>query len=205
MKLPAQTYSTEDATDRLLSSLAHELRTPLSAILLWVKVLSEQEKLSEREMRDGLQAIRDCAQEQCAMIDDFVDSSCIANGKIQLKSERVNLAEEIHRVVDQLKTRAMEKGLELDEKIDHSLGEVLIDPRRFRQVIHGLVLNAIKRGSNGGHIALTAVRRGDAVDIRVRDEDGSISAEKLLRLFERFPSGEGHTTVKNGSLSLIHI
>jgi K+-sensing histidine kinase KdpD len=185
-QLPAG--DTVDVTDFVLSNLSHELRTPLSAILLWTKVLSEQLKPSKQQLLEGLQAIRECAEEQDAMIEDMVDDSRVAVGRIELRPERVGLREQIKQAIARCKAESAAGGLVIEERLAATLGEVLLDPRRFQQVIVSLIDNAARRSSDGGTIVISADRKKESLEIAVEDSGDGFSADALLHVFDRFPA-----------------
>jgi signal transduction histidine kinase len=189
-----------DVTDFVLSNLSHELRTPLSAILLWTKVLSEQLNPSKQQLLEGLRAIRECAEEQEAMIEDMVDDSRVAVGKIELRPERVGLRELIEHAVDPYKNGLGGKAPVIHQSFDPTLGEALVDPRRFRQVIGGLVDNAIKRCLDGGLIVISAERKGDSIQISVKDTGRGFSADEGAHVFDRFLSGTTQWQGKRNAL-----
>lgn len=194
---PRTTNEVEDITNGLLASISHDLGTPLSAILLWTKVLSEHEEVPPQELRDGLQSIRECVEEQLAIIEDIVDSSRIATGRIRLKPERVDLVESLSVIIGNFRQLADEMALEFSHDIDPTLGTVVADPRRLKQLVASLVGNAIGRSPRGATVEILGVRHEDSVEISVSDVGEGLSNEAIQKALDRFPSG--HAPLSKGT------
>ncbi|MFT3867492.1 MAG: HAMP domain-containing sensor histidine kinase [Nibricoccus sp.] len=177
-----------DITHGLLTSISHDLGTPLSAILLWTKVLSEQDEVPPQELRDGLQAIRECVEEQLAIIEDIVDTSRIATGRVVLKPERVDFAEVLSGVIENFKQLADDMALKLHGDLDPEVGIVLADPRRLKQVAGSMVGNAIARSPRGATVGVSCVRRGNNVEISVSDAGDGIGGEAIQKALSHFPA-----------------
>ena len=172
--------------DEFLAMLGHELRNPLAPILTALQLMRLRgETASERE--------RTVIERQVAhltrLVDDLLDVSRIARGKVELERERVELAD--------VCARAIEVASPLLEKREHRL-EVQVpstglavdgDVARLTQVISNLLTNAGKYTPPRGHILITgAVDGGDAV-LTVHDDGIGMTAEVLPRVFELFVQG----------------
>ncbi|MFT3781939.1 MAG: ATP-binding protein [Nibricoccus sp.] len=175
-----------EAKDCFLSNVSHELRTPLSAILLWTKLLSQQDGMSQQELQKGLQAIRRCAEEQQALVEDLLDMSRIAAGKMRLEMNVMELVPMLQSAVDSLRPVACANGLEIDEQYGEDIGAVNGDPHRLNQVVWNLLTNAAKFTPAGGRILVSAEREGSEILIKVTDSGKGISADFLPHVFDRF-------------------
>ncbi|MDB6093137.1 MAG: hybrid sensor histidine kinase/response regulator [Verrucomicrobia bacterium] len=186
------------AKDHFLATISHELRTPLTATLLWAKLLNGPETLEPDQIREGLQAIEQSAQEQQALIEQLVDTSRIVTGKLRLQLAEVALVPLAHAVVEMIKPIATEKGLTVSESLDARIGTVVADALRLQQVFTNLLNNAVKFTPSGGKINFAMTRVGDLVDIKVTDSGKGISAEFLPKMFERFVQADPSTSAKGG-------
>lgn len=192
----------EAVADGIVASISHDLRTPLSAILLWTKILSEERNLSHDELQQGLRAIRECAEEQHAMIDDLVDSSRIATGRIQLHRERADLAAELGKVLDAEKVSASEQGVAVSGMMDSALGDGWVDVRRLQQLIRILVVNGVARTPKGGSVTVNCRRRGGSVEIAVADTGAIMRPDELSQSVDQFPTGPLVATSRRNTLYL---
>ncbi len=187
--------------DQFLATLSHELRTPLSAILLWGKLLRGGD-LKGEEMNEGMDAIIDSAEAQARLVDDLLDTSRIAAGKLRLESAQIDLRELVHSVIEQNEPAARAKGVRLQRELSPEMGLVIADPTRLRQVVWNLVVNAIKFTPSGGTVTVTLMRSGPEVTIRVADTGAGIAPDFLPYVFDRFRQYEASITRKHGGLGL---
>jgi two-component system CheB/CheR fusion protein len=191
------------AKDQFLATVSHELRTPLSAMLLWAKMLSEDdEELTPSQLAEGLQAIKKCAEEQCALIEDIVDTSRIVAGKLRLDPRAVALADVLHSAVKTILPVARAKGEQLKQELDEAAGVVRADPHRLQQAFGNLLANAVKFTPAGGFVNVRLRRTGAEVELIVVDTGQGIGAALLPRIFDRFRQAEDTTTRVHSGLGL---
>jgi PAS domain S-box-containing protein len=155
--------------DEFLATLSHELRTPLNAILGWTQMLQRKVVAPDR-VDAALDALDRNARKQAQLVDDLLDLSRIASGRLKLNLEPVTL------------------GAVLDAVTIEG------DPIRLQQVCWNLLSNAVKFTPEGGRIAIGVRPVGDQVAVVVRDTGIGIEPEFLPRLFSRFEQADGSTT-----------
>lgn len=190
------------AKDFFLAFVSHELRSPLTAILGWSKILLTK-KVDEPTRLNALQTIERSARQQAKLINDLVDSARVASGKLRLEFHPTNLAE-IARVAYQSQKPAAEAHhLEFNLELDRDEIVVFGDAGRLQQVITNLISNAIKFTPEGGKVLLSLKTSDDSVFIRVKDTGQGISAEALPNIFRQFSQGEiGRSRSSNSGLGL---
>jgi two-component system CheB/CheR fusion protein len=177
------------AKDRFLAVLSHELRTPLSALLLQVELL-------RRRSADGtgidrsIDAIERSARIQARLTDDLLDVSRIVAGKLDLSLERVDVAAVVRDAVEMVRATAESKTVAIDTTLEGTVGPVLGDPNRLRQVVWNLLTNAIKATPPDGRIALRLDRADGQARIEVADTGVGISADFLPHIFEVFSQAQ---------------
>jgi PAS domain S-box-containing protein len=185
-KLLENTKQASRSKDLLLATISHELRTPLSAILGWARLL-RQKKVEADRLDAAFESIERNARHQAKLIDELLDVSRIAYGKIKLKLEKVNVSALVRSIIDTVRPVAAERKLRLqftseDERRTHAKA----DPHRLQQVIDNLVSNSLKFTPQGGSIKV-AVRRDEThVRIEVTDNGKGISPDFLPHIFETF-------------------
>jgi signal transduction histidine kinase len=186
--------------DQFLATVSHELRTPLTAMLGWLSMLRSGKLTPEKEA-NALIVIERNARVQAQLVDDLLDVSRIASGKLELDVKRVDLGAVIDEAVETVRPAAEAGGVRL--AIDSSRAGVIdCDGRRLLQVIWNLLSNAVKFTPRGGSVVLEAERRGDSVEIVVSDTGVGIPPEFLPHVFERFQQAESSGARKLGGLGL---
>lgn len=190
------------ARDHFLATVSHELRTPLTPMMLWAQILDREETSDRPLLREGLEMIRKCAEEQHELIENLVDTSRIVTRKLRLDRRPTDLLPLVQTAVDLARPTATAKGLGLESSLDPSAGTGLVDPGRLLQVIANLLNNAVKFTPTGGKISLALRRTGETVEIQVKDNGRGITPEFLPRLFNRFDPMEDSTTRVASGLGL---
>jgi PAS domain S-box-containing protein len=188
--------------DRFLATLSHELRTPLSAILGWAQVLRRNAARTEADVARGLEAIERNARLQTKLIEDLLDMSRIASGKVRLDMTTVDPLTFVESAIDTVRPTADAAGIAIEGAFADDVGNVHGDPARLSQVVWNLLSNAIKFSARGGRVVVGARNEGRYVAISVADSGAGIRPEFLAHLFERFSQGDASTTRRHGGLGL---
>jgi PAS domain S-box-containing protein len=189
------------AKDAFLAMVSHELRSPLSPILSWTRMLRLR-ALDEAKSERALETIERSARAQAKLIDDLLDISRIVAGKLRLEVRSVDLASVIEQAVEVAQPAADAKQIRLQIVLDTETGPVSGDPARLQQVVWNLLSNAVKFTPKGGRIQITLERVNSQVEIAISDTGQGIPAEFLPLLFERFQQGQSGTTRSPGGLGL---
>jgi CheY-like chemotaxis protein len=166
-----------------LAMLGHELRNPLAPILTAVDLLKVRGAVGmERERA----IIERHARHLVRIIDDLLDVSRAASGKILLKKKHVELAEVVATAVEQTRTIMDERRHRLEVNVPQTGLVVEADPARLAQSIGNLLTNAAKYTDPGGRVTLTATPFADRVEIKVSDTGIGIEPEMLDSVFNAF-------------------
>jgi signal transduction histidine kinase/integral membrane sensor domain MASE1/CheY-like chemotaxis protein len=187
--------------DEFLATLSHELRTPLTAMLGWLTMLRSG-KLDGETSTHALETVERNAKAQAQLIEDLVDVSRIAGGKLQLEVEPVDLIDLITAAVDIVRPAANARGVHLKVISELSVGPVAGDPARLQQIIWNLLSNAVKFTPRDGYVYITLSSVGSLAEIEVRDTGIGISPEFLPSVFERFRQAEAPVTRSHRGLGL---
>ena len=173
----------EHAKDEMLSSVSHEMRTPLTAMLGFIEFLLENEVDKEQE-RDFLQTVLRETQRLNDLISNFLDlqrlSADLENYQLEPFAVSTLLNESSH-----LFAMASRKHRIIVECPDH-LPKVMGDSKRLQQVMKNLLSNAIKYSPGGGTITLGAHQEGNEIVVSVKDEGLGIPQQALTKIFTRF-------------------
>lgn len=187
--------------DEFLATLAHELRNPLAPVRNAVQVLH-----FKGPQQPDLQWARDVIDRQVQamsrLIDDLMDVSRISRGKLELKRERVNLANVIQGAVETSRPLIDEMGHQLTVTLPDRPVMLEADVTRLAQVFLNLLNNAAKYSEPGGRIELHAERQGSDVVVRVTDSGIGIPADKLPTIFEMFSQVDSARGRSQGGLGI---
>ena len=189
------------AKDEFLATLSHELRTPLNALRLWAGVL-RQRPLDQDTLARGIDTIDRNAALQAQLIDDLLDISRIASGKLRLELGPIELQAVIESAVETVRATAEAKHLTIVRTLDPDVGPVLGDATRLQQVMWNLLSNALKFTPVGGRIEVRLRRRGADAEVEVHDSGQGIAPSLLPHIFDRFRQGDSSTTRPQGGLGL---
>ena len=189
------------AKDDFLTTLSHELRTPLNAVYGWAAML-KNEHLDAATLRKAIDAIMRNANAQVQLIDDLLDVSRIASGKLRLEMESVDLREVIESAAEAVRPAAMAKDIQVHLDVTRGTDPITGDANRLQQVVWNLLSNAVKFTPPGGRVEVRLQRVGPHVQITVRDTGAGISPDFLPHVFERFRQGDSSSTRAHGGLGL---
>ncbi|HVR40632.1 MAG TPA: PAS domain S-box protein [Thermoanaerobaculia bacterium] len=189
------------AKDEFLMTLSHELRTPMTAILGWARVLPTL-SVDDEGFRDALASIARSAQLQARLIDDVLDVSRIVSGKLRLTIESIDAKRMLASAIDAVRPSADAKGITIANLASDSLGAIVADPTRLQQVIWNLLTNAVKFTPRKGIITVSGRRTTSHVEITVTDSGEGIEPSFLPHIFEPFRQAESPSTRVHGGLGL---
>lgn len=177
------------AKDEFLATLAHELRSPMTAIRGWVQLLKEGE-LDPGEQATALSMIDTSTRVQSRIVEDLLDVSRILAGKVMIEPERLALAPLVEKIVASFRPAAAAEGIELTSEVTAEPLFVSADDTRLQQVGWNLLSNAVKFTPRGGTVHVSLARENAMAVIRVRDTGQGISTDLLPHIFERYRQEE---------------
>jgi signal transduction histidine kinase len=189
------------ARNDFLSTVSHELRTPLTAVLGWASILRARAREPDVVTR-GLMIIERNARAQSQLIEDILDVSRMATGKLRLEVSVVDAAAIVQAAVDLVQPAAEARGVAIEVMVDPAVGCFAADPARFQQIAGNLLSNAVKFTPRGGRVFVRLDRLSEHVRLRVTDTGQGIAPDLLPHVFDQFRQGESHSTRSYGGLGL---
>jgi PAS domain S-box-containing protein len=197
-----QAETANRAKDHFLAVLSHELRTPLTPIVAAVRLLEMRHTLPA-EAQPTLELIRRNVELEARLIDDLLDLTSIARGKLSLNFANVELETLMSSALDMSESDLRGKGLTLETTLGANSTLVFGDAARLQQIVWNLMKNAVKFTPAGGHIAVrTWNPDSSTIAISVTDSGIGISAEALPRIFSAFEQADDSITRAFGGLGL---
>ena len=200
-RLNAELAEANRAKDVFLATLSHELRTPLTPVVGWIKLLRSG-TLDEKSVSQALDAIERNAWLQSRLIDDLLDTSRIATGKLHFEPKPTDLNVVVKAAVDTVRNSAVLRNIDLSLTLHPVSLVVMGEPVRLQQIAWNLISNAIKFTDPGGKVSVTTGLNGTQAYITVVDTGIGIPAEFLPHVFDRFRQADGSTSRRHGGLGL---
>jgi PAS domain S-box-containing protein len=185
--------------DEFLSTLSHELRTPMTSILGWTSML--RQKRFDTETNRALETIDRNAKAQQKLIEDILDVSRIVSGSFRLDFRQTTLTAVIEDAIDVVLPAAEAKSIAVHKELDPGI-VVSGDPDRLLQVAGNLLSNAIKFTPQNGDVWVRLHREGSSAELRVQDSGEGIDHAFLPFVFDRFRQADSSTVRKHGGLGL---
>jgi signal transduction histidine kinase len=190
IRMQEELRETHRRKDEFLATLAHELRNPLAplrnALFLTRHPAKDPAKV------DALQQMMERQVDQLVrLVDDLLDVSRISQGKIVLRTARVEVNALLDTALEATASTVREAGQAIEVRRPAGGLHLQGDAVRLNQVLCNLIHNAVKFSARGGVIELAAAREGDEIVLRVRDQGVGIPADKLETVFEMFSQLEG--------------
>jgi len=185
-----------------LAILAHELRNPLAPIRTAAEVLRQSPADDQRGKLEAIEAIVRQVGQMTILIDDLLDESRIAQGKIALRPADVDVTDVVRQTVSACQPLFDDGGIELDVTYPSRPVVTRCDQTRLAQVIQNLLSNAAKFTPSGGRVRLTVELANDQAIIRVTDNGIGIGRDDLPRVFDRFVQLDTSLERAQGGLGL---
>ena len=176
------------ARDEMLRVVSHDLRNPVTGVLMGAKLLRYQLG-SDHPGLDVIEGIELAAERQRRLIRDLTDVANIEAGRLSVEPQPQQVATLVRSAVRPLEPVARARDIRLEWESLEGVPPVSADRDRIVQVLSNLLDNAIEATKPGGRVEVAASRAGDRVRIEVRDTGKGLSKEEQDRVFERFWRG----------------
>ncbi len=200
-----------------LANMSHELRTPLNSLLILARNLADNNSNNlNGEQIESAKIIYNSGNDLLELINDILDLSKIESGKMSLNLDKFRLQDFERNVYSTFSHMILEKGLELEVKLDDNLPEfILSDYQKITQVIKNLMSNAIKftlkgkilfsiyEESNRSLFTIPTLKEAKKIiAFSVKDTGIGIKEDKQMAVFEAFKQADGSTSRKFGGTGL---
>ncbi len=175
------------AKSDFLSSMSHELRSPLNAILGFAQLMESSSPLPTDSQKESIDQILQAGWHLLKLIDEILDLAAIEAGKVSLSTEPVSLAEVMSECQAMLEPEAQQLGISMTFPSFDNPIFVSADRTRLKQVVINLLSNAIKYNKQQGTVVVACRKISPGrIRINVTDSGAGLSPEKLVQLFQPF-------------------
>jgi len=193
------------AKSEFLANMSHEIRTPMNGVLGMAELLAFTSLTPQQE--EYLSCIKSSGDNLLTLINDILDLSKIAAGRIELEFADFSIRKAVDDVVNTQVSAIHKKGLQLRRELEKNLPEVVQgDQLRFKQIFLNVLSNAVKFTEQGTiSISLGFVKQDQnqaVIRLRVRDTGIGITAEAMQKIFAPFTQADGSTTRRFGGTGL---
>ena len=191
-----QAENANKAKSMFLSSMSHDIRTPMNAIIGFT-TLAQSHMSDSKLVESYLGKILDASKHLLSLINDVLDMSRIESGKLQIEEDEVSIAEVVRDVENLIQPMTVEKNIDFKISVNVENNYVYCDKLRLNQVLINLLGNAVKFTPPEGEINLTIQQEMMAPDgygvyiFRVKDNGIGIGEEFIDKLFEAFARDKG--------------
>jgi len=177
----------EEIKRGVVSTVSHQLKTPLTSIRMAIHLLLEEKvgPLTEKQV-ELLVAANEDSDRLHNILNNLLDISRIEFGRAQIEFQRVSPHSIVSEVVESFRRAAQDQGVSLSVELPGDLPEVQADTTRINHVFGNLLSNALKYTSPGGKITLSAKADEERVQFSVSDTGRGIPSKYLPRIFEQF-------------------
>ncbi len=184
--------TTEQTRRRLLTDLAHELRTPLASIQATIEAVNDGILPSDQTT---LATLTDQSQRLHRLVGDLSTVSRAEERQLNLRPVMVSILDLVSEVAAAARPRFEAKGIILTADEGAAVGQVLVDPDRLAEALGALLDNALRHTDKGGTVLITTARHDNRCQIAVTDTGDGFVPDVAAQLFERFFRGDSSRTV----------
>ena len=175
----------------LVSTVAHELRSPLTSVKgFTATLLAKWHRFNDDQKRVMLETVNADADRVTRLITELLDVSRIEAGRLEMRRQVVDVIEEVRKVVKG-RVVAGEPAARFEVEVRGELPEMWLDPDKIDQILGNLVENAVRHGAGTVSIVVEPDSRKQGAVVSVRDEGEGIPPESVPRVFRQFWRGHG--------------
>jgi two-component system, NtrC family, sensor histidine kinase KinB len=203
LKDVTQVHEQRELKRGVVSTVSHQLKTPLTSLRMSIHLLLEERlgHLNEKQI-ELLLAAREDNERLVSILDDLLDLNRIESGKAQLSLQPVNARDLVRDAMEPFLIEAKDKGVEMVNDTSADVPDVMADVKKIQQVFANLFSNALRVTGPGGVITVRAHPEPDYVRFSVEDTGRGIPAEHLSHMFEQFYRGIEQKTESGVGLGL---
>ena len=192
----------ETQRERFVSTVAHDLRTPLTGLSGYLDLIAEGKVDDPALQREFIGHSRSIVDSMGDLVGDLLEISRLDAGNLRLDVGPFSVAEVGGRAVAALAPLALDRGIDLSADLPPRIRAAIGDRREVQRVLTNLLGNALKFTPFGGHVELAGSFDGAFAVLAVRDDGPGIAADDRPRIFERFYRADAQAAIGGTGLGL---
>ncbi len=192
----------EYTKNELITSVAHDLRTPLTSIIGYLDLVSEEHKLNNEMKQRYIEIAYNKSKRLEKLIEDLFAYTKFSFGEVTMELSEIDMIKFINQLVDEFYPSFQESGLEYDFCTTSSSAIVIADGNLLARAFANLISNAIKYGKDGKSVKLKLVRDNEKIIVTVTNYGKLIPEKDLKNIFDRFYRVESSRSSETGGTGL---
>ncbi|MGE6514657.1 ATP-binding protein [Lysinibacillus sphaericus] len=190
----------EKQKNELITNVSHDLRTPLTSIMGYLRLLREGRYDTREQYEDYIKIAFSKSEQLKNLIDDLFEYTKLTNENIVLNQHNVCINELLDQLIEELVPQAEERNLLFEKNFPEERIYASVDSEKIVRVFDNLLMNAIKYSTSGGEIKVSFKKQQNCLQICVANHSEQFTKEELVNLFERFyKKDQSRTNVSEGS------
>jgi len=190
----------EKQKNELITNVSHDLRTPLTSIMGYLRLLQDSKYESKEQHNEYVRIAFSKSEQLKNLIEDLFEYTKLTNEKMVLEKQEVCITELLEQLIEELVPQAEEEGLILVKQFPKERVYAAIDSEKMVRVFENLLMNAIKYSKDDGEIKVSLQRQRRNIQITVANHSEEFTKEELGNLFERFyKKDQSRSRVTEGS------
>lgn len=192
----------EKLKNELITNISHDLRTPLTSIMGYLKLISDKKYESEAELEEYAQVSFGKSEKLKVLIEDLFEYTKLSNEGVRLNKSSINLNELVEQLMEELVPVCEENEVVFKNKIPREKIMVQLDAEKMVRVFENIFTNAIKYSYKPGEITVEMKEEEERVLVSIRNRGDNIHGEELEKLFHRFYRREKSRSSTTGGSGL---
>lgn len=192
----------ERTKNELITNVSHDLRTPLTLIMGYLRILKDRQFQSDEEYAKYVSIANDKAEKLGGLIESLFEYTKLTNQGVRLTRQDVSLRELVSQLLEETVSVADDEGIHLARDITEDKLVVHVDPTQLTRVFENLLTNSIQHSKKPGDVYVRLYSQENEAVFEVSNVGDPISPEDVPRLFERFYRGDPSRSSSTGGSGL---
>lgn len=192
----------EKSKQELITNVSHDLRTPLTSILGYLKLVIDHRYDSPEQMDEYLQTVYHKSEQLKVLIDDLFDYTKLTYTGIGLELARISLNELVEQMVEEYIPVLEENGLEMQLGLPADDAWCMVDPKKLHRVLENLLSNAVKYSDKPGTIYVSILPGSSGYEVKMENPARDLEGVDLSKIFDRFYRLEASRSSDTGGSGL---
>lgn len=176
----------EKSKQELITNVSHDLRTPLTSVLGYLKLVIDKRYDSPEQMEEYLQTVYNKSEKLKVLIDDLFDYTRLTYSGVGLERVRISLNELVQQMTEEYIPVLEENRLDMNLGLPPEEAWCLVDPQKIHRVLENLLSNAVKYSDKPGDITVTISRNRQGYDLIMENPAAELEGMDLSKIFDRF-------------------